>query len=386
MAAMAAKRPASAITKRRVGGSGDVLSTRALNRALMARQLLLDRAPRSADRTIEHLVGMQAQVPNSPYIGLWSRLVGFRAGDLASLVRDRRVVRIAVMRGTIHLVTARDCLILRPLTQPVLERAVNGAFGRRLAGIDLTALVAAGRALLDDEPRTFSELGVLLGRRWPDRDPVTLAHAVRALVPLVQVPPRGIWGESGPAAHVTAERWLNRPLAAPASPDAVLLRYLAAFGPATVRDMRAWSGLTKLRDASDRLRPRLRTFRDENGNELFDLADAPRPDPDIQAPPRFLPEFDNVLLAHADRARVVPYASRVRLFAGAGLLLGTVLVDGFVGARWRVTAQRGSARLTIESPMRLGRRDRTALQEEGARLLVFVAPDADHDVQFVTSR
>jgi hypothetical protein len=162
----------------------------------------------------------------------------------------------------------------------------------------------------------------------------------------------------------------------------MVLRYLAAFGPATVPDIRAWSGVPGLREVVERLRRRLRTFRDERGDELFDLPEAPRPDPDTPAPPRFLPYYDNVALSHADRARIIAEGRGGQLFTSEGLLVGTVLIDGFVGGRWRIVRDRGKAILTIEPFERLRRQDRAPLAEEGARLLAFAVPDArTHDVR-----
>jgi hypothetical protein len=382
---MPQRKPATAKAVRRESVSGDVLGIRALNRATLERQLLLRRGSRSAAEAIEHLVGMQAQAPNAPYVGLWTRLDGFRADQLAELITNRRAVRTPLMRATIHLVTARDCLTLRPVLQSVLERGLfsGSPFGRALAGMDIAALTAAGRALLDERPRTRVELGALLGRRWPDRDATSLAYAITYLVPLVQVPPRGIWGARGAATWATAEAWLGRPLEPDTEPDEMIMRYLAAYGPASVQDMQAWSGLTRIREVIEGLRPRLRGFRDNAGNELLDLPDAPRPDPDTPAPARFLPEYDNVMLSHADRTRLMSDDRRTPLFPGNGGVLGSVLVDGFFAGTWGSTRHRGAATLVIEPFTALRGEDRSALIEEGGRLLAFSAPDADcHDIRF----
>jgi hypothetical protein len=381
---MPTRTPPNTITARSGSGPGDVLSRRALNRATLERQLLLRRWEMPTADAIEHLVGMQAQAPNAPYVSLWARLDGFRHDELIQLITERRAVRAPLMRATVHLVTARDCLALRPLTQPVLVRNFSGqSFARDLAGADIEAIMAAGRALLEERPRTRAELGPLLGERWPDRDATSLAYAISYLVPLVQVPPRGIWGMSGEAAWATVEAWLGRALDRDPSPDEMVMRYLAAFGPATVKDIQTWSSLTRLREVIERLRPRLATFRDEHGNELFDLPDAPRPDPDTPAPPRFLPEYDNILLSHADRSRIIIDGRRVPLFPGNGGSLGTVLVDGFFRGTWKITRHHDTALLTIEPFEVLPKQDRSTLAEEGARLLAFAAADAQaHDIQF----
>jgi Winged helix DNA-binding domain len=353
------------------------LDRRALNRALLERQLLLRRAAMPAAEAIERLVGMQAQLPTSPYAGLWSRLEGFRHEELAGLIGDRRAVRLAMMRSTVHLVTADDCVALRPLVQPALDRNLRtgSPYGRRLVGVDVGELVVAGRALVEERPRTQSELGRLLEERWPAVDGTSLAYAVRALVPLVQVPPRGIWGAGGLARCTTAEFWLGRPLEARPSLDGMVLRYLAAFGPATAADMQTWSGLTRLGEVMERLRPGLCVFADEHGRELFDVPDGPRPGSGVPAPVRFLPEFDNLLLSHADRTRVVADAHRP-LFNRGNLLMPSFLVDGFVRGAWRATVARGEATLLVEPFEPLDPAEWAAVREEGLALLAFLAGGA----------
>jgi len=358
----------------------ETLGPRALNRALLERQFLLRRTSSSATAAIEHLVGMQAQVPTSPYVGLWSRVARFQLDDLSKLVDERRAVRLALMRSTIHLVTARDCLWLRPLVQPVLDRGLLGSFGKHLRELDLDAVVAASREIFLDEPCTLAAASVLLARRWPDRHAGSLGQVARARLPLVQIPPRGLWGRGGAPVLAHAETWLRRRLATRPSPARLVQRYLRAFGPATIRDMQAWSGLSGMRDTVERLRKRLRVFRTDAGQELFDLPDAPRPRPDTPSPPRFLPEFDNLLLSHADRTRVVRPEHQATMWDGR-MLLGTVLIDGFAGARWKLVRTRSAATIVVQPFVRLSGADRTALLEEGARLCAFVAGGAaDCDV------
>lgn len=356
--------------------AADVLSARALNRATLARQLLLRRVTMTAAGAIEHLAGLQAQAPDSPYVGLWTRLDGFRPAELAALVTGRKAVRISLMRGTVHLVTARDCRLLRPLVQPVLERTFSGQqFARNLAGLDLRAVQRAGRALLDERPRTRAELGRLLSAEWPGRDPASLAYAVSYLLPAVHVPPRGVWRAAGPAALAAAETWLGCPLGSGGSLESLVLRYLTAYGPASVMDLQRWSGLTGLAEVTGRLRARLRPFRNEGGRELFDLPDAPRPDPDTPAPPRFLPEYDNLLLSHADRTRFIPDGRRVPLPPGNGGRCGTLLLDGVFSGTWQITSAGGAATLQVSPFAPPGKA--AAIAAEGECLLAFAAADAD---------
>jgi hypothetical protein len=362
----------------------DVLSQRAINRATLDRQLLLERAARPAAATIEHLVGMQAQAPRAPFVGLWTRLVDFGPAELDELVESRQAVRTSLMRGTLHLVSAADCLGLRPILQPVLERGYWASpFGRAVKGMNVDALLDFGRALLDERPRTRMELGRELVTRWPDRSADALAYTVSYLEPLVQIPPRGTWTGSGQATWTTVESWLGGASAPRLTVDDLLQRYLGAFGPATVMDAQAWCGLTRLGEVASRLGDRLRRFRDADGRELLDLPSAARPDPDTPAPPRFLPEYDNVLLSYADRSRVVPDGRAVPLWPGNGGTRGEVLVDGRWAANWRISRLGGAATLTTEPFERLARRDVAAVAAEGAALLAWAAPGLAPDVRML---
>ncbi|MFC5147112.1 winged helix DNA-binding domain-containing protein [Streptomyces aureoversilis] len=360
-----------------------ILTVRALNRALLERQLLLRRTALPALDAVEHLVGLQAQSPQDPYYALAARLDGFDPEELSGLLASRAAVRIPVMRSTIHLVSARDCRPLRSLFQVVQERAFRGNHGKRLGDLDLEPVAAYAARLVSERPYTFHHLGLALGQVWPDHAPQDLAMAARTLLPLVQVPPRGLWGRSGPAAHTTAGHWLgDLPASAPA-PDlgATLLRYLAAFGPASVKDMQKWCGLTGLRSVVDGLRPGLRTFRDENGTELLDLPDAPLPDPGTAAPVRFLPEFDNVFLSHADRARIVDPAHLRRVWR-VNRAVPTVVLDGFIRAGWRLDrAVPETTTLVVEPFEEIRPADRAGLEEEAARVLAMAAPGTAHDLR-----
>jgi Winged helix DNA-binding domain len=352
------------------------MGPRALNRALLARQLLLERRAMPVGAALEHLVGMQAQAPDAPYVALWSRLAGFQTDELAAAVRDRRAVRTPLMRATIHLATAGDARELRHVVQPVLERSFAGSpFPRQLDGVDLAELAAAGRALLAEGPRTRVELSRRLSERWPDNDAAALAYAITYRVPLVQVPPRGLWRQGGLATWAAMDDWVPGPPPATSAAE-VVLRYLGAFGPASVKDVQTWSGLTRLRAVADGLGDRVRRFRAEDGTELLDLPEAPRPEPDVPAPPRFLPEYDNVLLSHADRTRINPAGHPIPLYPGNGGALGTVLVDGVLRGTWALDETDGAATLNVTPYEPLTPAEAEAVGDEGARLLEFVAPGA----------
>jgi hypothetical protein len=243
--------------------------------------------------------------------------------------------------------------------------------------VDLPAVVDAGRDLLDEGPRTRAELRDALGPRFPTADPTALAQAVTFLIPVIQVPPRALWRRSGQARWATIESWLGRPLAANEAPDGLVLRYLAAFGPATAADVRAWSGLTEAAAILDRLRPMLIAFRDEAGRELLDLPDAPRPDADTPAPVRYLPVYDNVILSHADRGRIIDDRHRRAALNVDAVNFGSILVDGFARAVWRIDRHAGSVILDVAVLEDLAPPEITAVEDEGARLLAFLESSAE---------
>ena len=356
--------------------STTVLGLKALNRATLARQMLLAREKTTAVRAIERLAGMQAQLAKPPFIGLWSRVSGFNAADLARLARERKLVRATMMRATLHLMTAKDYLALRPTLQPMLAAAMDGVLGERGAEIDLPRVLADARRRLDERARTFEDLRSDMAAAWPGADPRAIGYAVRTHLPLVQVPSDAAWGWPGTATFAPAETWLGAP--ANGSPNVELLvsRYLAAFGPASVRDAQAWSGLKSLDAAFDSLRPRLLVFRDERGRELFDLPKAPRPPADTAAPVRFLPDYDNLVLGHADRTRIVSDAHRRALATKNLRVLATFLVDGVVAGSWSIARARSAAVLELKPFEAPARKDRAALVAEGEGLLRFAEPDA----------
>jgi hypothetical protein len=318
---------------------------------------------------------MQAQEPQAPYIGLWSRIRAFDPRELSELIAARGAVRGGLMRSTIHLVTARDWSRLRPLMSSVLARHFRGSpFSRSLRGVDVDELLSLGRELLAERPRTRAELSPRLSARWPTVDPTSLAYGVSYLEPIVQVPPRGLWRQSGQARWTTAAAWLgDQPVQA--SVNDLVPRYLAAFGPASIADIQAWSGLTRLDRAIER--EKLHTFKDERGRELLDVPDAPLPHPDTPALPRLLAPFDNAILSHADRARIIDPEHRKVL--NRDRLMRAFLVDGFVAGTWRLDG----ATLYLKPLRPLRDADREALTDEAKRLRGFLLPDAaNHGVQF----
>jgi len=355
-----------------------LLSKRALNRSLLARQMLSARVKMPASEAIERLVGMQAQEPKDPYVGLWTRLEDFDPRELSELLEKRKAVRATMMRVTIHLMTTRDYLALRTLVQPIVQRQ----FTTRLVGLSPADIEEVGewaRTLLAKSPSGYTELRNKLAEHWPDRDPESMARSVLSVLPLVQPTPRGLWTQGGRSMLTTSEAWLGRSPSTKPSIAKLVLRYLAAFGPASVADMANWSRLTGLRAAFEKLRPKLRAYRDEDGRELLDVPDAPFPDPDVPVPVRFLPVYDNCVLGHSDRTRIV-----------AGNLWGiqrigwsSYLVDGFVRGTWKLERKGRKATLLIDG--RLSKKERADVAEEAESLRSFLLHgDSTADIKFVS--
>jgi hypothetical protein len=347
------------------------LSLRILNRTHLVRQMLVERSTRSALDTIAHLVAVQGQEPNWPYVGLWTRLAGFRRDDLEALLADRAVVRSTTLRRTVHLTTADDFRWLRPTVLPAVRGILKTAyFANEIDGMDLDELEKAGRELLTGRTLTRRDLAKQLGERYPDRLARRLAEAVGVLLPVVHGPEVGAWGGWSGAKNVTvclAEEVLGAPMA-PSDPEQLILRYLAAFGPAGVMDVQAWSGATRLREVMDGMRDRLRVYRGEAGQELFDVPDGPIADPDLPAPVRFLPAFDNAVLGYKDRTRMISEEDRKQIAWEGSAGVPLFLVDGFVRGRWSI--KDGELRVTPFRP--LSPAEDEAVHEEAAALCAFL--------------
>src|SRR3954454_17742001 len=339
-----------------------VLTLRELNRALLARQLLLERRKLGVQQAVERICAIQAQWPQSPYIGLWARLAGFRKQQLTHALEQHRVVKTQLFRITLHITSARDYPYFFAFWGPAARDRTSGVSKEKLE--ELTRRV---RAVAIERPVTQAEVEELAademhGMRW----------RTRTLTPLVHLPPGGTWSHYGRAHLRAMDAVLGVELPSPEDGAERLVRsYLAAFGPATQEDILRFAGVRvgDIRPGLERVE--LRRFRDERGRVLLDVPRATLPDADTPAPVRFLPKWDSSLLAYAppERTRILPEEFRSRVIAKNGDVAPTVLVDGVVPAIWTIERRR----LSIEPLRRLTRDDRAAIDDEGNRLVTFVS-------------
>lgn len=360
----------------------EVLTRRALNRALLARQMLLSRVDRPAVDVIEHLIALQAQQARPPFVGLWSRIAGFRREELRTLLNRGDVVRATLMRATLHLISRRDYFAFRPLLQPMLSGAGESILSNRLQSFDRDAVLAEGRRLFAERPRTFTEVRAGLVSAFPDADERAMGYFVRLHLPLILTPEEHEWSYRADGDFGLIEGWPEVEAFATSLRE-LIVRYLAAFGPATAADIQAWSGMRGLATVLKELRPQLRVFRDERKRELFDLPEAPRPPEELEVQARFVADFDNLVLSHADRSRIIADEHRPVVVTKNGLVLPTILVDGFVAGTWKTVATRKVATLTITPFAPLPAQAREELAAEGEGLLRFTHPEvAGFDLHF----
>lgn len=356
-----------------------ILSRKQLNRTLLARQMLLQRSADGCETVTERLVALQSQIPNPPYIGLWTRLSGFEKRRLSELLEARRIVRAPWIRSTLHLVTAADHQRFQAVIQPALARGLRSFFGPRAKGLDIERLIQIAKPYLEAETPAIGALRDMLLEHSPDQDKQAMAYAVRSYLPLVQIPPSGTWGVGTRATYTTAEAWLGNPT--PADLPALFRRYLAAFGPATVMDFQTWAGMTGLKSQLAPALVELARYRGEDGAELYDMPGSPIIEAERPAPIRFLPEYDNILIAHKDRRRVLPEIHRKKVFVSAGRVLGTVLIDGFVGAIWKARQDGNAAILHVTLFERRIDDVCAEIEAEGLNLLKFIYDGEAEDLR-----
>ena len=351
-----------------------ILKLRELNRATLSRQMLLARTTLPIPAAIERLIGLQAQLASAPYVGLWTRLRDFQREDLATLIEKRDIVKATMMRATLHLCTAADYLTFRTTLAPLLIGAAS-SIAKDRGAFELDKVLKAARKFIGEKPRTFAQISEMLTELLPDVDVGAMRYSVRTHLPLVQVPIASGWSYSNKPEFTLAEPWIGQTISPDDQLPALVRRYLAAFGPASVTDAQTWLGM-KLKDTFEKLRPQFVTYRDEGRRELFDLPDIALPDEEVSAPIRFLPEYDNLLLSHSNRTRVVADEYRPKVYLPGLRVAATILVDGFVRGVWKVEKTKTAAALVIEPFEKLTKKDRAALIEEGERLLRFVEANA----------
>lgn len=358
-----------------------MITVRELNRALLARQYLLEPTNDPPLTVIRKLIALQAQATHPPYTALWSRLTQFTPAVLDDLVIDKQVVRLVLFRSTIQLVATEDAMPLRRLLDPMLSAGFSPAWRTILAGADVDAIIRHGIEITTAEPHRYSALGARLAQKF-DLDPRLLAQLLRNRVPMVAVPPSALWGDGKPASYQPAANWLGDTPSTAMDHVDLLRRYLAAYGPATAADISVFTGLSGFPAAMRSLADELITVDGPTGS-LYDLIDAPRPPADTPAPVRLLAEWDSMLLAHQDRSRIVQSAAKPVVYTKNGVMPGTVLVDGFVAGTYRWRATPATATLTLQPLRRWTKREMTAARREGEKFLEFAAPGRDHHIDLI---
>lgn len=360
------------------------LSLRELNRTLLHRQFLLERQTTPVLSAVERLIGLQSQVPNPPYIGLWSRLVDFERAALTQSMEARQVVRVPSFRSTLHLMSAADYQRMQPVFLPALVKGMRSFHGRNLEGLDLPALVEKSKPHLSEAPRTMGEIKNFLLQYEPDRFGEALNYAVRTFLPLVQVPPGGTWGSGTMAKYALAEQWLGG-MGQPMTPVEMFKRYLANAGPASVMDFQTWAGLTNMSKELAPYRDAFTVYQTDGKREVWDIPNGEIISGDVFAPIRFVPEYDNILISHQDRTRILAEADKSKVFLTAARVLGTVLLDGFVGAIWRIEKPtKKSLTITIEPFATLSVADRAGILDEGERLARWMDSTAHIEVNIAS--
>jgi hypothetical protein len=355
-----------------VADADKLLSRRALNRALLRRQFLLNREPLGAVKTVERLGGLQAQWTPSPYLSLSTRLEGFERAELTKALESGRLVKALLQRGTLHVATPADYWAIFTARRELGGVLWPPAYEALVPKRRLTQLAQLALAELETGERTFKELRALLEPHANGAaTPTFLWRRVQGLASVVHVPPSGIWGYGGQGVYAAAAGRLKGKPPAPADAfDHLVRRYLGAYGPATKQDIGQWSGVPRLQPIADSLdRLAVRTFRDEAGRVLYDLPRAPLPDPETPAPPRLVPRFDNLVLSHADRSRILGDVPPSRIVTKNGIVHATILVDGFVAGTWQLE----KGRIVLEPFGKLDAQTKRALSDESERLEAFAA-------------
>lgn len=346
-----------------------LLTDRALNRTLWLRQHLAEPVAVDPVDMVRHLVGLQAQEGRSPYFSLRARIRDFDPMALSEAIADRRLARFLSLRGTVHVLTADDAVTLRPWVQPALDRiSRSNELSRPARDVATDSLEPAVRAALADGPLPVGELGARLAAAFPGVPESALRNAARERVPLVQLPPRGLWKQSGGVVYDVIDRWLGRPLAEP-DPRDLVRRYLGAFGPATAADMTKWSSVTGLGAVFEAMAEELVAHEAEDGRVLWDLPGAALADPDLHLPVRMLGPYDNVWLSHAERSRIAEPDALKQWMAANGAGGCTLLVGGFLAGTWRLVA----GRVQVDPVRAFTKGERTAVAEEAARVEAFLA-------------